>query len=930
MRTVVTEQLVISLRNMGNIGRRKIAFISLCAITTLAIGLTITMHRQSSLKFLQQPVLYAQNLFGSDNTGTARNLSIGSTGTVFVGKKMRRFQGTVKFSSFQPPPRGDFNLFRNDPWCRRWAVLTTIFEPTEAVRRQVRLRGWCLVVVADKKSPQTYETGWISGAGNEAVVYLDARKQRESKNEFVQAVRWNHFGRKNVGYVYAITHGAEVIWDFDDDNMLKFYIEGAAPYGRVLTLDEAIPPSNTESVKARLLHGHTHPTFNPYPALGAPYLPSWPRGLPLSDIKVADCSYAEFKVVEIKVGSLGVLQSLADYQPDVDAIYRLTMPNPFFFDRINEAKSIIIPRNVLTPYNGQATLHFKNSFWALLLPATVHGRVSDIWRSYIAQRLFWNTGLHLGFLPRPLVVQKRNVHNNIGDLNAEIDLYMKTDELIKFLLSWEGTGITLVGQIEQLWIDLYERNYIDIEDVHLVQLWIQTLLDVGYPFPSLTEKPDQASLKSKANEVSKNVLNDPANKDLSTGLTENASEICVKERSLTFWTSDLHKGCQVDTPTVLTNLGHRIIISGPTKGNPYPFVFKLKGITQYSRQSDVLSKKYRTHSTGLNERMIKDNFEFYKNDKMFESIDAFVCSFPSSMCEMWMPFNKTIVFLPAHRYNLGRCTNESWQRLNEHLNILASMSNPKHIIGAMSVYDEQYLEHYTGLKPLRLFSYSGFYTTNHQYAPKRLEILLVGHNLESYKLKLLKFKLVDVKKLYRHFELSDLVNHPAIVYIAYSVMSYKMTELYSLSIPIFVPSMKFYKSHNNFGPDRSSTSRFYCNNTNLNTAVKRHPASAHPYNPNIDADEDEESEYYWLQFSDFYQWPYVTYFDNSEDLENKLESVDFSRIHKGMLAKNEQRKMELLHNWCQATKVIETGRRVPDNYEQAIKKLYNYTQLQVH
>ena len=73
MRTVVTEQLVSSLRNMGNIGRHKIASISLCAITTLAIGLTITMRCQSSLKFLQQPVLYMQNLFGSDNTVTARS-----------------------------------------------------------------------------------------------------------------------------------------------------------------------------------------------------------------------------------------------------------------------------------------------------------------------------------------------------------------------------------------------------------------------------------------------------------------------------------------------------------------------------------------------------------------------------------------------------------------------------------------------------------------------------------------------------------------------------------------------------------------------------------------------------------------------------------------------------------------------------------------
>ena len=31
---------------------------------------------------------------------------------------------------------------------------------------------------------------------------------------------WNHFGRKNLGYLYAIQHGADVIFDFDDDNEL--------------------------------------------------------------------------------------------------------------------------------------------------------------------------------------------------------------------------------------------------------------------------------------------------------------------------------------------------------------------------------------------------------------------------------------------------------------------------------------------------------------------------------------------------------------------------------------------------------------------------------------------------------------------------------------------------------------------------------------
>ena len=66
----------------------------------------------------------------------------------------------------------------SEPWCDRWAVMTTIFQPTEAVRRQVQLPGWCLVVVGDKKTPPEYETGWISGIGNKAVV-SSAKKNRK-------------------------------------------------------------------------------------------------------------------------------------------------------------------------------------------------------------------------------------------------------------------------------------------------------------------------------------------------------------------------------------------------------------------------------------------------------------------------------------------------------------------------------------------------------------------------------------------------------------------------------------------------------------------------------------------------------------------------------------------------------------------------------
>ena len=98
-------------------------------------------------------------------------------------------------------------------------MVTTIFEPSEAVRRQAKLVDWCLVVVGDKKGPYTYE---ITSANQSTFKFLTANDQVDLIKTFpmITKIPWNHFGRKIVGYLYAILHGAEMVWDFDDDNAL--------------------------------------------------------------------------------------------------------------------------------------------------------------------------------------------------------------------------------------------------------------------------------------------------------------------------------------------------------------------------------------------------------------------------------------------------------------------------------------------------------------------------------------------------------------------------------------------------------------------------------------------------------------------------------------------------------------------------------------
>eukprot|EP00957_Ditylum_brightwellii_P182769 13921273-Ditylum_brightwellii.AAC.1 len=64
--------------------------------------------------------------------------------------------------------------------------------------------------------------------------------------------------------------------------------------------------------------------------------------------------------------------------------------------------SLLIPSSSYAPYNAQATTHLYNAFWGLYLPISVPGRVTDIWRSYITQRIMKDIGLHVVYAP-PIV-----------------------------------------------------------------------------------------------------------------------------------------------------------------------------------------------------------------------------------------------------------------------------------------------------------------------------------------------------------------------------------------------------------------------------------------------------------------------------------------------------------------------------------------------
>ena len=171
-----------------------------------------------------------------------------------------------------------------------------------------------------------------------------------------------------------------------------------------------------------------------------------------------------------------------------------------------------------------------------------------------------------------------------------------------------------------------------------------------------------------------------------------------------------------------------------------------------------------------------------------------------------------------------------------------------------------------------------------------------------------------VYKLYSCYTIEDLNKHPAAIILPYSVMSYRITELYALGIPLLIPSLRFYLSYYDSGNkqfslgwDRTSTKTPYCKkDANLERKMRLNITfeTIHPYSPNIDFLEDAESEMYWLQFSDFYEWPHIQYFDDYKHLKNLLLKADFAKIRRNMKQEVDLRKNRTVNSWCRVINKI--------------------------
>lgn len=160
-----------------------------------------------------------------------------------------------------------------------------------------------MVVVGDTKSPKDWN--------HPGVTFLSVEKQKELGYQITDLIPYKNYARKNIGYLYAIQHGAQVIYETDDDNSPN-------------TNEIYYLPEKTNI----LLYEGDKPALNVYKYYGQPTV--WPRGFPLQEIK---SKIPETATVE-KSLYIPIQQGLANLDPDVDAIFRLTRPLNITFSNV--------------------------------------------------------------------------------------------------------------------------------------------------------------------------------------------------------------------------------------------------------------------------------------------------------------------------------------------------------------------------------------------------------------------------------------------------------------------------------------------------------------------------------------------------------------------------------------------------------------------
>jgi hypothetical protein len=141
--------------------------------------------------------------------------------------------------------------------------------------------------------------------------------------------------------------------------------------------------------------------------------------------------------------------------------------------QFDEAPSVWLSPGSWCPFNSQSTWWFRVSFPLLYLPSFVSFRVTDIWRSFVAQRCLWELGYGVGF-HSPESFQDRNAHNLLRDFEQEVPAYLNNSRIISILERVQlSSNVARIGDnLHRCYEVLVGAGVVPASEMSLVEAWL--------------------------------------------------------------------------------------------------------------------------------------------------------------------------------------------------------------------------------------------------------------------------------------------------------------------------------------------------------------------------------------------------------------------------------------------------------------------------
>jgi hypothetical protein len=328
-------------------------------------------------------------------------------------------------------------------------VVTSIAEPVPALQTLAagcRQNGLDFILIGDEASPPNFA---LDGCR-----FFGLKEQRELGLRFADACPTRHYARKNIGYLIAIRDQAPVIVETDDDSV---------PYDGFWT----------ERTGLKTVRVVEQPGWiNVYRYFSDDHI--WPRGLPLDELHSSIPQATSLPVREV---ACPIQQGLVDNDPDVDAVYRLVLPLPFRFE---QRESVALSGGAWCPFNSQNTTWLPDAYPLLYLPSYCSFRMTDIWRSFVAQRIAransWAILFHA-----PTIQQERNAHDLMRDFADEVPGYLYNRAIQTALddLDVRPGGEHIPDGMRAAYELIVGKGLLKKEELDLLDAWLDDLARVS-------------------------------------------------------------------------------------------------------------------------------------------------------------------------------------------------------------------------------------------------------------------------------------------------------------------------------------------------------------------------------------------------------------------------------------------------------------------